>query len=240
MKKIIIATVLLILTLSAFALCISAEDRAPTPSVVSLSISSYPDKTVYGAFEQLDTDGLTLRATFSDGVERIIGGEDIRVIYNRDGCLRVGDSSVMLSYGGRSVYLPVTVNRIAYDLSSLSLEDFSVVYNGEYQSYSRPLHSIVGLDGIALEIELSGGGTGVGIYDISLDFHTDSKDYITPESRVISMTVEPATAEIIWEGISFVYDGRSKSPIAYYTDVRGQRVYPAVSGAATNAGTGYT
>ena len=239
MKKIIIATVLLILTLSAFALCSSAEDRAPTPSVVSLSISSYPDKTVYGAFEQLDTDGLTLRATFSDGVERIIGGEDIRVSYNRDGCLRVGDSSVMLSYGGRSVYLPVTVNRIAYDLSSLSLEDFSVVYNGEFQSYGRPLHSIVGLDGIALEIELSGGGTGVGIYDISLDFHTDSKDYITPESRVISMTVEPATAEIIWEGISFVYDGRSKSPIAYYTDVRGQRVYPTVSGAATNAGTGY-
>lgn len=239
MKRIIIATALLIAITSVFCLMISAEEGSPTPSVASLSISSYPDKTVYGAFEQLDTSGLTLRASFTDGSERIISGREIRVSYNRDGCLRVGDSSVMLTYGGRSVYLPVTVNRIAYDLSSLSLADFSVVYNGEFQSYSRPLKSIVGLDGIALEVGLSGGGTNAGIYDISIDFHTESKDYFTPESRVISMTVEPAVAEIIWEGRSFVYDGRSKSPVAYYTDVRGERVYPTVSGGATNAGTGY-
>lgn len=239
MKKIIIAIALFTLLLSGFTLISSAEGGSPTPSVASLSISSYPEKTVYGAFEQLDTVGLTLRATFTDGSERIIKGDEIRVSYNRDGCLRVGDSSVMLTYGGKSVYMPVTVNRIAYDLSSLSLADFSVVYNGEFQSYDRPMKSIVGLDGIALEIGLSGGGTNVGIYDISLDFHTASKDYFTPESRVISMTIEPAAVEIIWEGNSFVYDGKSKSPVAYYTDVRGERVYAAVSGAATNAGVGY-
>ncbi len=239
MKKTIISiglSLILILVLGVYA---SASGDSSTPSVSSLSISSYPDKTVYDAFEQFDTAGLSLRAVFADGSEKIISGKDIRVSYNRDNCFRVGDDTVLLSYGGKSIYLPVTVNRIAYDLSSLELDGFSVVYNGVFQSYSRPISQIVGLDGIPLIVNISGGGSNVGIYDISLDFYTESKDYLTPESRVVSMTVEPAKAQIVWEGLSFIYDGRSKSPLAYYTDVNGKRVYLTVSGAATNAGAGY-
>lgn len=214
-------------------------DYSVTPSVSSLSINSYPHKTVYGAFERLDTSGLSLRAVFTDGTERIITGQEIRVSYNRDSCFRVGDDSVMLSYGGRSVYLPVTVNRVAYDLSTLALSGFSTTYNGAFQSYDKPFTQIVGLDGIPIVVNTSGGGINVGVYDISIDFYTDSLDYLLPESRVINMTIEPAPAEIVWEGTSFVYDGKSKSPTAYYIDVSGNRVYPAVSGAATNAGSGY-
>ena len=239
MKKTVIFIALTLMLICVFGLCASASAENSTPSVSSLSISSYPDKTVYGAFEQLDTSGLALRAVFTDGSERIINGSEVRVSYNRDGCFRVGDDSVLLSYGGKSVYMPVTVNRIAYDLMSLQLVDFEAVYNGTFQSYSRPISQIVGLDGIPLGITVSGGGVDVGIYDISIDFHTDSRDYLTPESRVLSMTVEPSKAQIVWENTLFVFDGKSKSPTAHYLDVNGNKVYLTVSGAATNAGTGY-
>ena len=247
MKKtvlVLVMVIMLLLTLGGVAYAEDGESAEPTeyistPSVSALSINSYPHKTVYGAFETLSTAGLSLRAVFNDGTERIISGQEIRVSYNRDSCFRVGDDSVMLSYGGKSVYLPVTVNRISYDLSSLALNGFSTTYNGAFQGYDKPLTHIVGLDGIPLNVNTSGGGVNVGVYDISIDFYTESVDYLVPESRIINMTIEPAKAEIIWDGISFVYDGKSKSPTAYYIDVMGGRVYPTVSGAATNAGSAY-
>ena len=128
MKKTILTLAIFAVLICSVCICVYAEsDNAATPSVSSLSIHSYPNKTVYGAFEQLDTSGLSLRALFNDGTERIITGHEIRVSYNRDNCFRVGDDSVMLSYGGKSVYLPVTVNRVAYDLSALSLSNFTML-----------------------------------------------------------------------------------------------------------------
>lgn len=240
MKKTLTAITVGFLLLLLMTVCAYADSTAKaSPSVSAISISSYPDRTVYGAFEQLDMSGLSLRALFSDGSEKIITGDEIRVSYSRDNCLRVGDDSVMLSYGGKSLKLPVTVNRISYDLSKLDLVSASVVYSGSFQSYSKPLPQIVGLDGIPLGISISGGGVNVGLYDISIDFTTTSQDYLLPESRIIALSIQPARADIVWEELSFVYDGKSKSPKAYYTDAQGRRVYVSVSGAATNAGEGY-
>ena len=240
MKKSVMAIAVLLLIFAMASVCAYAEEgKASSPSVSSISISSYPDRTVYGAFEQLDLSGLAIKACYSDGSEKILRQDEIRVSYNRDNCFRVGDDSVMLSFGGKSIKLPVTVNRISYDLSSLELSSISTVYNGSFQSYNKPLPRIVGLDGIPLGITISGGGVNVGVYDVSIDFHSVSSDYLTPESRVIDMSIEPARADIVWDGLSFVYDGRSKSPMAYYTDAQGIKVYVTVSGAATNAGTGY-
>ncbi len=240
MKKTLTTIIIFALVCAALILSVSAEERAQeSAGIRSLSIASYPEKTVYGAFEQLDTTGLSLIASYEDGSERIVSGRDIRVTYRCDGCFRVGDDSVELSYGGKSVSLPITVNRIAYDLSALNLGSFSTVYNGKPQSYTKVVPHIVGLDGIPLKVNAVGGGINAGSYDISIDFSTESLDYLTPESRVITMTVEPARAEIVWSGLSFTYDGRSKAPVAYYTDVNGARVYPTVTGAATNAGVGY-
>lgn len=241
MKKTLTSLTIFVLLILALIISAAATDSAREDATLrSISLHSYPDRTVYGAFEQLDTSGLELLATFSDGSQKIIFGKDLRVSYLNDSCLRVGDDSVIISYGGKSISLPVTVNRIAYDLSALQLSGFSTVYNGEYQSYASLIPRIVGLDGIALTVNAVGGGVNAGEYDISIDFSTESRDYLLPESRVITMTVEPATADIVWSDLSFTYDGRSKAPTAYYTDVNGARVYPTVIGAATNAGTGYT
>lgn len=208
-----------------------AEDK-----VASISVQTYPTKTVYGAFEEFDPTGLTLRVRYENGSERVVFGEQVGVVYMRDDCLRVGDNSVTLYYGGARTSIPVTVNRIAYDLSVLDLNSFSVTYNGKYQSYSKMLPTIIGQDGIPLIMSAVGGSVNAGSYDIKLDFYTESLDYILPDTRVVTMTILPYRPEVVWSELSFTYDGRSKLPEAYYYDVNGNKIYPTVSGAAINAG----
>ena len=207
--------------------------------VTSLRVTSYPTRTIYDAFEQLDKSGLTLRAQFEGGDEREIYSDEISVSYQRDTCLRVGDTHVFLSYGGVSVSVPVTVNRVEYDLSPLELSDFSVVYNGSFNTVSLPFPDIVGLDGIPLSVKVRGGGESVGSYDISIDFESTSVDYYLPEERVITLTVTPFCAEVVWDNLSFVYDGKTKSPKAYFFDVFGNKISPATVGSAVGAGADY-
>lgn len=218
----------------------SAVQPASNRTIVQrLYIQTYPEKTVYKAFESLDTAGLSVRAVYDDGSEEIIDNRNLEISYQQDERFRVGDERVAISYGGRSVYLPVTVERIPYDLSSITPSSFSVEYNGKHRSYTEPLPNIVGLDGIPLEIKVLGGGTSVGVYSITLDFSTESRDYLIPESKIVTMTVLPYETEIVWSDTSFVYDGKSKIPTAYYTDVNGAKIYAVVSGAATEAGSDY-
>lgn len=218
---------------------VQASERRSHGSVERLYIQTYPEKTVYKAFEKLDTRGMSLRAVYDDGSTESVSSSDIQISYQRGDCLRYGDALVTLIYSGRSVALPITVERIAYDLSALAPANFTVEYNGRSQSYTSALPQIVGLDGIPLNISIVGGGSGVGSYSVTLDFSTESPDYLTPDSRTVTMTVLPAVTEILWSDTSFVYDGRSKLPTAYYTDVSGAIIYPTVYGAATEAGVGY-
>ena len=207
-----------------------------TARVERLYIQTFPEKTVYKAFELIDMSGLSVRAIYDDGSERAVPLDELQVSYQQDERFRVGDDGVSLSFGGKSVNVPVTVERIPYDISDLTLNNFTVEYNGKLRSYTDPLPSIVGLDGIPLEIKVVGGGTNVGVYSITIDFYTESNDYLTPESKIVTMTVSPLETDIIWSDLSFVYDGKSKIPTAYYTDVKGAKIYVAVSGAATESG----
>ena len=215
-------------------------ERSNFRSVERLYIQTFPEKTVYKAFEKLDTRGMSLRAVYDDGSTEAVNLSEVRFAYQRGDCFRYGDTSLSLTYGGRSIDLPITVERVAYDLSELAPSNFTVEYNGRSQSYTSALPKIVGLDGIPLLISIVGGGSDVGSYSVTLDFSTDSRDYLTPDSRSVTMTVLPAETEIKWSNTSFVYDGKSKIPTAYYTDVSGATIYPAVFGAATEAGVGYT
>ena len=250
MKKIITILVIFVF-LAAFSSVVSYADTcrannadavkatAASARVDRLYIQTFPEKTVYRAFELLDTSGLCVRAVYDDGTDTPIANNMLEISYRQDERLRVGDESVTISYGGKSVSLPVTVERIPYDLSALAPNSFSVVYNGKFRSYTDALPNIVGLDGIPLDIKVVGGGSSVGVYSITLDFSTDSRDYLTPESKIVTMTILPLESELVWSELSFVYDGKSKLPTAYYTDVNGVKVFVLVSGAATEAGSSY-
>ncbi len=237
MKKRLSLIVFFVLCVSVLCISAGAKEKSTVDQrVISLSVQTYPNKTVYGAFETFDPNGLRLKAVCDGGDEIIVNKEQVAISYQNDDCFRVGDSGVILSYGGQSVLLPVTVNRISYDLSALLLEDFSVTYNGKYQSYSEMLPDIIGLDGIPLIMSAVGGSVNAGIYDIKIDFFSESRDYVVPDTRVVSMQILPFEVDVVWSSGVFTYDGKSKLPEAYYFDVNGNKVYPTVTGAAINAG----
>ena len=233
MKKALISTLFICLIFSLFILGTSADGTAPT--VTSLKIESYPTRTVYGAFESFDPAGLEISAVLEDGSSRSIPTTDLIYSYHQDGCFRVGDEYVTISYGGRSVNLPVTVNRISYSLDA-KINDLTLTYNGDYQSYNQALPVIVGLDGIPLGVKAVGGGTNVGEYEVFIEFSTESADYLTPESRVVLLKILPLEVSVNWSNLSFVYDGKSKIPSATFTDAAGTVRSLAVIGGATNAG----
>ena len=237
MKKKLSLIVIFVLCVSFLCITAGAKEKGSTDQrVVSLSVQTYPNKTVYGAFECFDANGLRLKAVYDSGEERIVGSDLVEVSYQSDDCFRVGDSGVILSYGGKGVVLPVTVNRISYDLSALLLEDISVTYNGKYQSYGEMLPDIIGLDGIPLIMSAVGGSINTGTYDIKIDFFSESRDYVVPDTRIISMKILPLEVKLFWSDSTFVYDGKSKLPEAYYYDVSGKKIYPTVTGASINAG----
>ena len=233
MKKALISILFVCLTLSLLILGVSADGTSPT--IVSLKIESYPTRTVYGAFDSFDPTGLVVSAVMEDGSRRNIPTADLIYSYHQDGCFRVGDEYITISYGGRSVHLPVTVNRISYSLDA-KISDLTLTYNGDYQSYNQALPIIVGLDGIPLGVKAVGGGTNVGEYEVFIEFSTESKDYLTPESAVASLKIQPLEVAVNWSNLSFVYDGKSKAPSATFTAARGVTQSLAVLGSATNAG----
>lgn len=233
MKRATISIAILILLIMTVFIGVSADGTSP--DVVSLKIESYPAKTVYGAFDQFEPAGLSVSCQFGDGSSRALSNSELAFSYQQDGRFRVGDEYVIISYGGKSLHLPVTVNPINYQLDA-TLGNVSITYNGRYQSYTQALPGIVGLDGIPLTVTAYGGGTNVGEYEVAIDFETESRDYLTPESRVVKMTILPMEVDVVWSNLSFIYDGRSKTPSASYVNAEGATVDLSVIGGATNAG----
>lgn len=233
MKKTLLSAIFLISML--WLLILGASADVTSPDVISLRIESYPARTVYGAFESFDPTGLSVVAEMSDGSKSLISSSQLAFNYEGGDSFRVGDEHVTISYGGRVLHLPVTVNPIGYSIDT-TVCDVTLTYNGRYQSYTAALPTIIGLDGIPLEVRASGGGTKVGEYEVFIDFTTESKNYLIPESRVVKLIIEPMETSVIWSDLSFVYDGKSKKPTAEYIDALGKSVELSVLGGATNAG----
>lgn len=206
-------------------------------SVEALYIISPAEKSSYVAFESFEADGLSVAVGYVSGRELSVPISELSVGYHGGGeCFLYGDKSVILGYNGVSVLHPVSVTLAEYDVSSVVFSDCSFEYNGNYQSpvFSGVLP--VGTDGIPLTAAVLGGGTGVGSYGVKLVFSSESKNYRIPESIDAVMSILPKKVEIIWENLSFVYDGTPKQPEAYYNDLSGRKIELTVSGARSYAG----
>lgn len=193
-------------------------------------------KREYAAFERFSPEGLTLCALYISGRQEELSLSDIEISYHRGKGFLFGDSSVLISYGNRTIYYPVTVKKVEYDISGIVFENCVYEYTGKYISPKFEYHLPTGLDEIPLKCEILGGGTNVGEYAVELRFYTDSKNYIIPQSIRRVMTVIPKAVEIVWENLSFVYDGELKLPVAYFTDIYEEKVFLKVSGAHSRAG----
>lgn len=190
----------------------------------------------YFAFDSFDAEGLRFFASYNSGRVAELALSDLSLAYRLGSSLRVGDSTVKLSYGTAELLLPVVVSPIAYDVSALSLPPLFAVYDGAWKTLTLEGELPTGLDGLPLSASVVGGGVNVGSYTVQVIFASAGSDYLTPAPLTATLEILPLERPVGWGELEFVYDGSVKSPSAYFFDVRGNKIPLQVSGAKTRVG----
>lgn len=93
------------------------DPTEPNPQLVSIAINKMPDKTAYFVGETLDTTGLQLMLTYSDGSTSYVNSQ-----FTTSGFISTsaGTKTVTVSYQGKTTTFNVTVNTPSISLSSTS------------------------------------------------------------------------------------------------------------------------
>ncbi len=202
---------------------------------IGISICTSPEKTVYKAFDRLLPFGLSVNITYNSGRIDNIGADALGIKYQSGDAFLYGDNAVTVSYMGLDISLPITVEKREYDISNITFQGQTLVYNGKYQTLKYEGTLPVGLDGIPLIATVGKGGMNAGEYTVGLTFSTESTNYILPENKTAILKITPLPIDVIWGDTVFVYDGTSKVPEAYYINENGVKIALFVSGAQINA-----
>ena len=215
---------------------ISVMENTP----VAIRMDAPPDRTVYTAFDTVDLTGIRVSITYRDGTVDIADSRALRVIYDTyPSFLCAKDTGVTVAYGDFKARLPLTVNKATYSLEGIAFSSGTLTYSGEYLTLSPSGQAPVGLDGIPLKMQVTGGGIDVGEYELTLSFMCDSVNYEVPNPRTVTLTVLPKTVSLSWEMLTFVYDGTEKTPKASFVNVFGAIEAVRVEGAQIFAGEDY-
>jgi hypothetical protein len=89
--------------------------------------------------------------------------------------------------------LAYTINKADYDMSGVTFESASRIYNGSAQSLSVEGTLPTGLDGIQVTVSCSGSATDVseGAVEVAATFATASSNYNVPAARIAYITILP-------------------------------------------------
>lgn len=225
----------------------AAIRSAPIPfavkkvTVLSLRVATLPEKTEYRAFECFLPTGLSVYATYSDGREEEVGLSSLTFSYpDGESAFHVRSPYLFLSFEGVSVTLPLTVRAVEYPMDGIAFSDSTRIYDGTFHTIDFAGNLPTGKDGSRLTATVVGGGTNAGLYDLRLVFHTGSDDYLAPADMTATLTISPRKTRIFFGSTSFIYNGETQTPDAWYTDVLGNRVAVPVLGGKSAAGDGYT
>lgn len=208
--------------------------------VIGISLLTQPDKTRYVAFDSFVPNGVTVLVSYNSGRSETVGADRLSVSYQSADSFRFSDSAVRLSFGGKSVLVPVTVTKADYVISDIIFSDSSSEYNGLYQTVSYVGALPIGKDGISLCAYVEGGGTDAGSYTVKLTFYTESENYNAPSALYASFTVVKKRVALEWDALSFVYNGKRQAPSAFYIDVFGVKREAQIIGGEYYAGENYT
>ncbi len=108
-----------------------------------------------------------------------------------------------------------------------------LTYNGGPQV---PVATAVGIHDSRIPVSVSGAQTDCGD-DYTAVAESSDGNYVITENAEINFSIKPYGIGIVWNNISFVYDGQDRSPTASATGIGGVSIGVIVSGSGTNAGT---
>lgn len=145
--------------------------------------------TTYNALESFDSTNLLGKRIYDNGD---VADLDLSEVTFDKTILHGNDTKVLVSYQEFTKEIPVTVNKLNYDLSNISFNDNSLVYNGNYQtlSYSGTLP-------LGLRAQVVGEIKDVGTKTITLEFENQNPvDYNTPTSLNAKLTITPLPLDL--------------------------------------------
>ena len=102
-----------------------------------------------------------------------------------------------------------------YDMSSVSMTELTVEYDGESHTIAIVGTLPTGKDGIQVTVSYSGSYTNAGSYTITATFDTESVNYNVPVSLSRTLKIQPKTVEITgitvqsrpYDGTTTIYSG---------------------------------
>ena len=113
----------------------------------------------------------------------------------------------------------------------------SLTYNGVPQA---PTATATGPDGEDLPLIVTGAQTDAGKgYTATASLVSPSLDFVLNNTTTL-FDIAPAPITVQWDNTSFAYNGSPQAPTATATGVLNEDLPLTVTGAQTNAGTGYT
>ncbi len=175
-----------------------------------ISIQSMPNKTVYTAFETLDTDGLLLSLSYNSGRVEIISADICTLIYgNEDNLLLCEDTSILISYSDLFVSIPVKVNKADFDLSGVSWVYDDFTYDGtEKGVYLSGLPTALGVSYTDNNKIRAGKYTAIPV------FSYDSANYNPPSFPSLEWEIAPREIILLADSITLNF-GEIEDSLTY-------------------------
>lgn len=144
------------------------EVTVTAKELTGITVEGTPNKVQYQAFETFDTTGLTVKAHYNNGTWAVVSDDDYTVVYENGDYLHAGDTTVTISYGGKTAQVTIPeVSKISLDISGATWDgESSVPYDGMEHTVSLTLPEAVRN---LVDVKYSGTHTAtyVGAYSAS-------------------------------------------------------------------------
>ena len=148
-------------------------------------------------------------------------------------------TAVAFSYDSENYNPPIlpkltwSIAPAEYDMSGVEFFDTVAVYDGNLHYPELRGELPTGSDGIKLTVSYSIGVVAVTdeAVSVTVTFHTESKNYNTPNSLYRTVKLTPKPINVSWSGGELIYSGQEQHPDAYseYTGI-------TVTGGGINSG----
>lgn len=183
-------------------------DEPDPVTLKSIAVSTNPTKTEYWVNETFDPTGMEITATYSNNTTKTITGitetDKKGVSWTPDGALSTSDTSITISYGGKTATVAVTVKEPEVQRIEVTTQPKTTYTAGEYFNPAGMVVTAYYSDNIKTET-ISSGYTITDQDDTTVDtsyqFTTAGTYTLTVSYQgkedTIEITVNPATLDDI-------------------------------------------
>lgn len=217
---------------------VSVTEPKPVVTLTKIEITKTPNKTVYQIGESLDTTGLTLKATYSDGSTETITSGFVTSGFDSS---TAGTKTVTVSYEGKTTSFAVKVEKSEEVDSNAPqiIVDTVTAREGETVNVAMSIKNNPGFGGMTYEVFYDNNELELISYeqDLGCEISTSSAiDQFPDKVRILYAGTENVTGDgilvtftfkvkdsvsaglsvisvVIEEGTAFTYEGRSEVDI---------------------------